>query len=321
METSHRRKTSKLLGVLGIKPSAKSASATRMNKHHNDDDDESDPVTAMQNRMLHKAIYQQEPYARPMPSGSVKPPRGTLSEEKLPYLDWRLSVLKLLQVQEDEQDRLDSSNGSHYYQHFDGTEHEPEFVHAHQEQHTEPHSGHSDTDSSGSHYQDAVMDCSKAKHPVMLLHQGQMDEGKMYARMALQTVVIDNDALNAIPLESGSSGEEEERSRQPNPPPPFPASRLHRASFGLRSTSMDRSLKFVPRPSITKMFTRANSTRPSMPSAALSKPASRPEFNDITVNSLYYDNGHASKSKKKWNLLALPTMSSSELAREADLMP
>lgn len=85
--------------------------------------DENDPIRMMQERMLHKALHNGnvglvQTAMPPMtsmrstskermdpPHTRVVPPRGTLCDDKLPYLDWRLSLIMLEQSRIEEKER------------------------------------------------------------------------------------------------------------------------------------------------------------------------------------------------------------------------
>ncbi|UZJ54058.1 hypothetical protein CBS101457_003378 [Exobasidium rhododendri] len=338
MELSNRQKTSKLLKILGLKLATNTSSTSKR---------PDDPMRAMQDRMLHKALHHQDVYEsrgnamtrKTMPFSSssssssiLRPPRGTLSDDKLPYLDWRLSILMLLQEQYEEQSRLDLSAASYYG---------PPINPQRNQKAPRPVSDRypSSRDVVGQQRKKVAQDNSN---------------DLTFAKQALPHITISNDALASIPLlerenyymatSSGEEGyeEEEEDSNEQyynfedetqsndvnysTPPPLLPASLFHRATFGLRSSSMDRSPNSgrSGNRKLAKLlgmgFSRlSQSLLQSHVTIATNRSDRCQKVDNDTVNRLDYD-ASVSSSDEKWNMLFLPTMGGSELARESGLM-
>ena len=340
MEHPSRAKKTTLFGVLGRKGPSKGLTDRR--NQSNGQAQASDPVQAMQDRMLHSALHNRSAYqpaqlvARTHVHSSVKPPRGTLSDDKLPYLDWRLSTLLLQQVQSDERQRSERET--------------MQGVACELQEQQSASSMRSDSHASWDrHANDFGVRMIVPGGP------GQQDGGVemndvMLAKTALRNALLINDALAAVPLlerESrylatgeGDTDDDDEASNEifseegsdpsdciarlpaPLPAPSLPGPPLDRHSFGLGSSAMERSDASPTSPrKLTSLFARASS-RPSLTSrrsVSLAKASNERALSEVTVNNLFYDATEC-KPKKKWSLLALPSLAGSGIAYESELM-
>lgn len=339
---SQHRKT-KLLGLLGNKGSSRIGGKT--DDHRLTRVNESDPVKAMQDRMLHSALHNRGTYQsdcgvtsttyKPVrPYSNVKPPRGTLSNEKLPYLDWRLSLLLLCQVQSDEEERQKT------------IKHED--ICPQQSSAGNQFDSHSDS-STGQQCEerDGRISVAVAMSSDQWYHSTQEEDGKcqdeLFTKNAVHHALLTNDALAAVPLlerdvhclysDMIPDGEESQADMdgQARSAPLLPASLFHRASFGLRSTAAERggsTPSIASTPKLNKLFNRGNNRLSHFTGGhekgfvtTLPKSADRLKLGEVTVNNLFYNDSH-SKPKKKWSLMALHNVPlyGSQMARETEMM-
>lgn len=328
----------------------------------NIDDDDDDPVKAMQNRMLHTALHNRgSNFNPPVHANSqstrskahfsnVRPPRGTLCDEKLPYLDWRLSLLELQQQQIEERAEKLSRKCISYS--ADRAE-DNNAVPMRQQRSTISNSTGSDLSSDLSssqgmdaldyidntaYSQDSSWHSSTAKHA----DQTTQLHDDLYANAVLHQTLINNDALNMVPFLSHDSqlvstgsgnadtcGDEDANSNEDNdlyyeaadstekaapiPAPLHPASLYPRASFGLQSTSMEKASSLK----LPKLFSRRppavarSQSHGSVPTSTQSEAAA-----PTTAKGTIQD-----KPKKKWTLLSLHSLGGSEaMLRETNML-
>jgi hypothetical protein len=366
VEQPHRvksaRQTSKLFAALSLKAQSKSGSTIKREK------DDDDPVKAMQNRMLHTALHDrsntvyQPPVhhlnysrstrsTRPAQFSNVRPPRGTLSDDKLPYLDWRLSQLYLQQVQiEEEAERIcrrpsypnafdhqahQQISTSHAYDpiktYGERSSSSSNAVPMRKQKSTISTSTGSDfgSDQSSGQGLDSLdyVDTTDSWHSSAHKHNDARTatyHQDMYSNTVLHETLLTDEALAAVPhlndqsnfLSTDSINEEEEDDNEVNEMyfeavDDTPAP-PRSASLQYRSDLSEQTAPTTTR-RLPKLFSRTP-RRPAFTSRSLShgnEPTSQ-----ATINMLYPE-----KTKKKWNLLALHNLGGSEsMMRESDLL-
>jgi hypothetical protein len=353
VEQPYRVKSSRLLFSRPFLKAQSSRGANAVNKKSDEDDD---PVKAMQNRMLHTALHNRGTFNPSLHNNSkttrsesqfsnVKPPRGTLCDEKLPYLDWRLGLLELQQLQIEERAEKLSRKSISYSADMDRTN--DKAVVMRQQRSTVSTSTGSDLGSDPSSSQgldtldyfshDNSWHSSTAKHT----DQTTQYHDDLYANAILHQTLITNGALAVVPplihdeshLTSTGSGngddcgddnsnnekdlyyEAEDSTDRPAPiPAPLRPEPLYQpASIGPHNASMEKTSSLR----LPRLFSRAARRPPPVARSQSQGCVPTLTRNEATTN----DSALQEKPKKKWTLLALHNLGGSEaMIRETNML-